>query len=81
MAVDPRFGKLRIGQLETNFTEDLVLELKESDVSVDFLTKENFPVEYEVYYDGVSEEKAQKLGPVFYTKEADKLSLMNQSAS
>ena len=79
--MDPRFGKLRIGQLETNFSEDLVLELKESDVSVDFLTKENFPVEYEVYYDGVSEEKAQKLGPIFYTKEADKLSLMNQSAS
>ena len=79
--MDPRYGKLRIGQLETNFTEDLKLELNESDVSVDILTKENFPVEYEVYFEGVSDEKAQKLGPVFFTKEADKLSLMNQGAS
>ena len=45
------------------------------------LTKEDFPEEAEVFFKDIVDETAKKLGPTFYTKEADKLSFMNQAVS
>ena len=66
--LDPRYGRMRMGQRTTKWNDDLSYDTDIMDVSVDRLTRENFPNEYEVFMDDISDEMASLLGPVYLTK-------------
>ena len=58
MELDPRFGKFALGQLHLRYDEDLDLSIDTQEVSVDLLTRENFPEEYQAMYTDIRDETA-----------------------
>ena len=58
MELDPRFGKFALGQVHLRYDENLKLSIDTEEVSVDLLTRENFPEEYQAMYTDIEDETA-----------------------